>query len=81
MIIDVLLFAAARDLAGQSVCTVQIAEEATVSDLRYELIRTCPNLKSMAKVLLVAVNNRYAGDSQVLCEGDSVACFPPVSGG
>lgn len=81
MIFDVLLFAAARDLAGHSVCTVRVAEEATVSDLRSELIRTCPNLESMAKVLLVAVNNRYAGDLQVLHDGDSVACFPPVSGG
>ena len=81
MKLNVRLFAAARDIAGHSIWPVDLPAGATVANLRSQLIQDCPNLNSMAKVLLVAVNNQYAGESQVLVESDTIACFPPVSGG
>ncbi len=81
MKLDVQLFAAARDIVGQSPFPVELSEGATVADLRIQLVQDCPKLKSMAVFLLVAVNSQYAGDSYVLKVGDAIACFPPVSGG
>ena len=81
MKLEVQLFAAARAITGQSLWPVDVPEGSTVADLRSQLIQDCPKLESMAKVLLVAVNNQYSGDSRVLTESDSIACFPPVSGG
>jgi len=81
MKIQIQLFAAARDAVGQSPVVVELPASASVADLRRELVTDFPKLDSIAKILLVAVNQQYAGDDQVLSEGDSVACFPPVSGG
>jgi molybdopterin converting factor subunit 1 len=81
MKIDVQLFAAAREVAGKSPVSVELPEGATVADLRGQLVEETPKLKSLAGILFVAVNNQYAGDSQVLTLNDAVACFPPVSGG
>jgi molybdopterin converting factor subunit 1 len=81
MKIDVELFAAACELAGKSTVSVDLPESATVADLRSQLVEETPKLKPLAEILLVAVNNQYAGDSQVLTLNDTIACFPPVSGG
>jgi sulfur-carrier protein len=81
MKIQVQLFAAARDAAGHSPVMADLPASACVADLRRQLVTDFPKLDSVAKILLVAVNQQYAGDDQVLTEGDSVACFPPVSGG
>jgi molybdopterin converting factor small subunit len=35
----------------------------------------------MQNTLLWAVNQKYATDSTILQPEDTVACFPPVSGG
>ncbi len=43
-----------------------------INDLHPELSR---------KGMMVAVNERYSDDSTILAEGDTVAIFPPVSGG
>lgn len=81
MKLHVQFFAAAREIVGKSSWPVELREGATVADLRIQLIHDFPKLNSMAVVLLVAVNNRYAEDVDVLVAGDSIACFPPVSGG
>jgi len=81
MNIEVQLFAAARDAVGDSPVSVTLSEAATVGELRKRLVQQFPNLNSMAKVLLVAVENEYADDDRSIHESDSVACFPPVSGG
>jgi len=81
MILEVQLFAAARDLAGASPVEMELADCATVADLRSRLVETHPNLESIANVLLVAINSEYAADDRQLSDSDVVACFPPVSGG
>ncbi|MEO2032500.1 MAG: MoaD/ThiS family protein [Planctomycetaceae bacterium] len=78
---EIQLFAAAREITGQARWPIDVPEGSTVADLKSQLVQNCPKLESMAKVLLVAVNNQYSGDSRVLTADDSIACFPPVSGG
>ncbi|MDG1895088.1 MAG: MoaD/ThiS family protein [Fuerstiella sp.] len=81
MRIDVKLFAAARDAAGDGVVSLNLTDTVDVAELRRELTKTVPALAPLADSLLVAVNNQYANDNVPLNESDEVACFPPVSGG
>lgn len=81
MRLNVQLFAAARDAAGDSAVTLELPDTATVADLRLRLVQQHPKLESLANVLLVAVNNQYAAETRQLDSSDTVACFPPVSGG
>lgn len=81
MKLEVSVFAAAREAVGRSSVQVSVPPFGKVSDLRMALLDECPALKQMSSALLIAVNNEYAADSHVLSEADSIACFPPVSGG
>lgn len=81
MKIQVQLFAAAKEAAGQSPIQVDLAANSTVAELRQRIVRTVPGLASISQSLLIAVNNEYANNEKVLIETDEVACFPPVSGG
>jgi len=38
-------------------------------------------LKPLVNSLLWAVNNQYASDDRAVSASDTIACFPPVSGG
>lgn len=81
MRIKVLLFAAARDCAGEREVTLSLEEDATVSQLKQELGCRFPALGVLAPVLSVAVNQEYSPDRTVLRPEDEVAVLPPVSGG
>lgn len=81
MKIQVQLFAAARDAAGQSPIELDLEPESTVAQLRQQIVKTVPGLASISRSLLIAVNSEYASNEIVLNESDEVACFPPVSGG
>jgi molybdopterin converting factor subunit 1 len=81
MTLPVLLFAAARDLAGSDVVRVELPPGATVADLRSELARRFPALAPLLAKSALAVNHDFAEDSRVLAAADEVAIIPPVSGG
>jgi len=81
MQLSVRLFARARDLAGSETVSVELADNASVADLRSALKSQHPGLESMVPHLLVAVGTDYADDSVRLGMVDEVSCFPPVSGG
>lgn len=81
MIVRVQLFALARDLAGCELAEVELAEPATVGDLRRALAAQHPALATLLARSLLAVNERYAGEDCPLSPQADVACIPPVSGG
>lgn len=81
MIIEVQLFARARDLVGQATVTVELPSPATVADLRTELAEKHPELQPLLPQLFIAINEDFVSDADALKESDRVACFPPVSGG
>ena len=81
MKITVQLFAAARDIVGQTQLDLHLSDQPTVADLRRALVEEAIELRSIQDSLLVAVNNEYASNEHRLTEDDEVACFPPVSGG
>ncbi|MCY4023535.1 MAG: molybdopterin converting factor subunit 1 [Anaerolineaceae bacterium] len=82
MQINVLLFASLGDLAGQRRLTLSLdRESATVADLRDALGLRQPTLREALAAAIAAVNEEYATDAEELSSGDTVAFFPPVSGG
>lgn len=79
--VTVLLFAAAKDLAGTDRLPISIPLPAAVSSLKHELLCQAPALQTISSSLLWAVNYQYVGENAIVSAGDEVACFPPVSGG
>lgn len=79
--ITVLLFATLKDMAGTKQVTLELAEGATVSDLKFMLGDHFPRLAPILESTLVSVNQEYAFDEDEIPAGAEVALFPPVSGG
>jgi len=79
--IQVRLFARARELADSDLILVQVGAGTTVARLRQAIAEQFPSLQPLSGQLLIAVDNAYAGEEQLLTEAQEVACFPPVSGG
>ena len=81
MIVEVKLFAAARQFAGCDALQVELGESATARDLRRALAAACPSLEPLLASSMVAVNHDYVNDEKQLPAGAEVALIPPVSGG
>ncbi len=79
--LQIKLFAGARQAVGSESVCVTLPDVATVVDLRRALVEQCPALSAWQSHLLIAVNQQYAAADQPLAANDEVACFPPVSGG
>jgi molybdopterin converting factor subunit 1 len=79
--VSVLLFAQARQLAGTGELPLPVSAGTTVGDVRKTLAERFPALKELAPRLLAAVNASYAQESTPVKANDTVAFFPPVSGG
>jgi molybdopterin converting factor subunit 1 len=77
----VLLFAAARDLAGADSVVVELPAGSTIAELRNNLARRIPALAGLLAKSAIAVNHDFAEDDRVLQPNDELAVIPPVSGG
>jgi len=75
------LFAQARDLAGRDRIELELDEPASVGDVRTALARLVPALAGLAPQLFISIGTEYADDETSVAARDTIACFPPVSGG
>lgn len=80
MQINILLFGITKEIVGQQKLSLEVPEPATVPVLMEELGRQYPKLSELQS-LMIAVNNEYAQEQQLLRESDEIALIPPVSGG
>jgi len=81
MEVEVRLFAQVRELVGQQCVRLRLPAGASIGQLRTAMIRQYPALAAWERLLLFAVNGRYAEDSTPIGPGAEIACFPPVGGG
>jgi molybdopterin synthase catalytic subunit len=82
MQIKILFFATLKDIAGQKRMLLDITgDNTTIDSVRQKLIELYPEMEANLKVAIVAVNEDYAFDDDIVKEGDELAFFPPVSGG
>ncbi len=77
----ILLFATLRDRAGAGRVEIELEENACVKDLKITLAGLFPALAGYLPNVLVAVNQAYAFDDDLIPAEAEVALFPPVSGG
>ena len=84
MRVEILLFASLKDELGGTFA-VEVPEsrpgEATVRALREAFLAASPAGARLGKRILVAVNEKFAGDADPVRPGDTVAFLPPVAGG
>src|SRR5438045_2918819 len=79
--VRVLFFGAARESATDE-AVLSLARASTARDAFERVLDVYPDLRRFGSSLLVAVNQEYARDLEVvLKDGDELALFPPVSGG
>jgi len=82
MQINVLFFATLKDLIGQSKLIFALdANAATVDALRATLADQYPQAAANLQSAVCAVNEEFAFATDTVKDGDTVAFFPPVSGG
>ena len=81
MLIKVLLFAQARQIADADSVEVSVESGATVAELKKALAVAQPELSGLLSRSSIAIDQKYAVDADVVGEGVEVAMIPPVSGG
>ena len=80
--IQILYFAAIRDLTGKDQETVTLAPDVgTIGALRAHLEVTVPALARRLDAVRWAKNEVFVGIDATLSDGDVVALIPPVAGG
>ncbi len=80
MKVNVLAFGIVKDIFGSSSIETELNDTATVEQLKALLEKKYLRLKQLASYM-VAVNNEYAQQEQVIETRDEIAIIPPVSGG
>lgn len=75
------LFATLKDRAGAADIKVSTPDALTVRQLRETVAEQFPVLAALMTQTLVAVNQEFAFNDDMVRAGDEVALFPPVSGG
>ena len=81
MKINLLLFGSVREAAGTSKLKVELADGASVADLRIWLAERNPVVEKLGDRLAASINTEMAQADDVLEDGDEVAFLPPVAGG
>lgn len=79
--VKVKLFAAFREVTGQSELDWPLGPGMSAGELLESLVAEYPALAGGSKSALVMVNRRYATRQTQLQPGDEVAFLPPVGGG
>ncbi|QEM09418.1 MULTISPECIES: MoaD/ThiS family protein [Mucilaginibacter] len=80
MKINILAFGVTREIFGSGEISLEMTNDATISNLKYLLEQQYPRLKQLSSYML-AVNNEYALPGDTIHERDEIAIIPPVSGG
>jgi molybdopterin converting factor subunit 1 len=81
MIVTVKLFAAAREMIEADAISLELAVDATIAQAKQTLTQLFPQMAGLLSRSVIARNQDYALDTEVIAPGDELAVIPPVSGG
>ncbi len=79
--VRVRLFAVQRELAGTRQVELELPDGASIEAAWLALVDVHPALATGRAAVRFARNGVYADATEVLGDGDELACIPPVSGG
>jgi molybdopterin synthase catalytic subunit len=79
--INLLLFGAAREFVGIDECKIDVPSPATIQTAYEAAKLKFKPLERFQDKLLIALNEEYMPRSTPVSSGDTLAIFPPVSGG
>jgi molybdopterin synthase catalytic subunit len=79
--INVLLFATLKDKIGTNRLSITLPPNCDVAHARLELSARYPAAAPHIAAAIAAVNEEFATPNTPLTDGDTLALFPPVSGG
>jgi len=79
--LSIKLFASLKQVMTCDEIKINIDNKITVLQMKDILYETFPNLKKSNIPFFVAVNQKYAIDSDIIGINDEIALIPPVSGG
>jgi molybdopterin converting factor subunit 1 len=75
------LFAAAREMSGAAEIELELPAGATIADVKRTLAQMFPQMAGLLSRSVIARNQEYALDTDVVAASDELAVIPPVSGG
>jgi len=75
------VFASVRDICGFDEKELTLPDGTTLDGLLDNLTEQHSGLSAKRTSLLMAVNEEYSTGAAILRDNDTVALFPPVSGG
>jgi len=82
MTLQLLYFAAVRELVGKDEESVSVPSEvATIGTLRHWIEREREPLRGRLGAVRLARNEEFARDEDPISDGDVIALIPPVAGG
>ena len=81
MTVKLLLFAAAKEIAGTQQLEISLGEPYTVQRLKSALVSEFPELTALVSRSAFSVDHKYAKDDTEIGPTSEVAMIPPVSGG
>lgn len=81
MQVDVLLFAAARQVAATNQVALELPEQATFADLKRVLSHQLPKLETLIAASRIAAAGEFVADESIVEPAVEIALIPPVSGG
>ena len=81
MKIDVLMFAAAKEVAGRDKVSIEVSEPACAADVLGALAKELPGLTGLLPSSRLAVDCQYVDGEAEISPDSEVAFIPPVSGG
>src|SRR3970040_1281245 len=77
-----LLFAAhLKEISGFGRKELEIEPGTTIQALKTRLVQEYPGLETVLPTAILAINQEFAFDEEIIPENAEVAVFPPVSGG
>ena len=81
MPIKIMLFATLKDKIGQSKLYFDLPLPSTVARVKTALVGRYPAAARNIETAIAAVNEEFAAPETPVSDGDTLALFPPVSGG
>ncbi len=81
MIVKLMLFAAAKEIAGTDKMEIALDDAATIGDLKQLLAEQHPSLLDLIEKSTFSVDQEYVRDEKPLYHDAEIGFIPPVSGG